>query len=61
MRPERDLGEQLAQLGFTLEAQGKHLKWRHANGRLLVTSVSPSDHRAFDNILRDARRVARKV
>jgi hypothetical protein len=52
------LQDTLESMGFTLEGRRKHLRWRHRNGGLLITSVTPSDHRAARNIIRDAKRVA---
>ncbi len=35
---------------------GRHIKIRFPNGRMVVVSVSPSDHRALMNIKADIRR-----
>lgn len=45
---------------FVLIRTGKHRIYRHkVTGKLLVTSITPSDHRALQNIERDARKASR--
>jgi len=42
---------------FTLKrSSGKHLVWQHANGAMVTTAKTASDHRALKNITRDIRR-----
>jgi hypothetical protein len=56
----RDLQNLIKLMGFTILSyeQGKHHKYRLATPkgeRLLVTSVSASDHRAMQNITKQLR------
>src|SRR6266496_2312134 len=48
----------LAELGFILIRKNKHFIYRHTNGQQLVVSNSSSDHRATENVLADARKIA---
>jgi hypothetical protein len=45
-------------LGWTIERTSKHLMWRGPNGERVVTSFSPSDHRALHRMKADLRRAA---
>jgi hypothetical protein len=56
----RDLQNLIKSMGFTIlsREQGKHHKYRLATPkgeRLLITSVSASDHRAMQNITKQLR------
>ncbi len=54
---DRDIEKRITDAGFELARSRKHLIWKDAEGRTLVTANSPSDHRAGSNILRDLDRV----
>lgn len=49
-----------ARYGFVLWRIGKHAIWRNAVGRTVVTSTSPSDHRADANMEHEFRRAQRR-
>lgn len=47
--------------GWRIDGQGKHLRWFAPDGiGIVVTSATPSDHRALHNIKRDLRRAGLK-
>lgn len=52
----RDLYRLMEAAGFQVLRTGKHLLWGHPCGARVVTSQSPSDHRAIQN----CRQVVRK-
>lgn len=37
--------------------QGNKCIWKHIGGAIIVTSLTPSDHRAIKNIRRDIKKV----
>lgn len=41
--------------GWVFDTGGKHIKGKHPNGQRATVSVSPSDHRALQNIKRDLK------
>lgn len=58
--PEEEFRRLLRESRAELVASGKHLKFRLPNGRILVMSRTPSDHRAWQNILRDLKRLLKE-
>ena len=42
--------------GWRVEVGGRHLKWRGPKGQLVVSAITPSDHRALMNIKSDLRK-----
>lgn len=57
MSIEKQISNHLRSIGAVLVRSKKHNVWRLRNGRILVTSQSPSDFRAFNNVLRDIKRL----
>jgi len=43
------------QQGWQFDRHKNHIKGKHPDGKTTTISVSPSDKRAFQNILRDLR------
>lgn len=56
----RALCDALARAGF-VRREGRHVVYRHATGRTVVLSRTPSDARAFRNERADVRRALRAV
>jgi hypothetical protein len=55
----RPIARRLRREGWTVEPVKGHIKWRDADGNLMVTSSStPNDQRAITNARRDVRRAA---
>jgi len=57
--PEEEVKRLLRESRAELVASGKHLKFRLPSGMILVMSRTPSDRRAWQNILRDLKRLLR--
>ena len=45
--------------GFFISRKGKHLVWKNRDGATVVTSRTPSDHRALKNIESLVRKIRR--
>lgn len=56
MSIEKQITNHMRSIGAVLLRHKKHNVWQLANGRLIVTSQSPSDYRAFSNVLGDIKR-----
>lgn len=49
--------EALRELGFLFVRANKHEIWVHSSGRMMSTSKTASDRRAWKNILSQARKI----
>lgn len=58
--PEEEVRRLLRESGAEQVPSGKHLKFRFPNGKTLIMSRTPSDRRAWQNILRDLKRILRE-
>ncbi len=56
MSTQKQVSNHMRSIGAVLVRSNKHNVWKLTNGRVVVTSQSPSDHRAFRNVLRDIKR-----
>lgn len=54
--PDRELTRAAQDRGFSLHRMSSHAVWRHPSGVQVVTSRTPSDHRALRNAIRDMDR-----
>jgi hypothetical protein len=53
------LRRQYERLGWRVHRTSKHLAWHGPNGERVVTSLTPSDRYAVDQMKRDLRRAMR--
>lgn len=59
-REMRSLVDEYRALGWTIEHTRKHrIRWKSPTGRVVISSSSPSDGRAFKNHEATLRRVER--
>jgi len=56
MSIEKQITNHMRSIGAVLVRSKNHNVWRLKNGRIVVTSCTPSDWRAFKNTLKDIRR-----
>jgi hypothetical protein len=56
MSIEKEILHYMGSVGAVLVRSKRHNVWRLPNGRVVVTSQSPSDFRVFKNIVRDVKR-----
>ena len=56
----RKLFKELKRRGWTISTGGKHYKVRHPLGGFISVSVSPSDHHAYNNILKDIKHLEKE-
>jgi hypothetical protein len=57
MNIEKQIYSHLLSIGAALVRNKRHNVWRLRNGRMLVTSQSPSRRHAFNQVLRDIKRL----
>ncbi len=58
-RDLRELAQSLEGKGWKIEASTKHIKWLSPGGQIVISSATPSDHRAMKNHLSLIKRAER--
>jgi hypothetical protein len=61
MSIEKQISNHLQSIGAVLVRSKRHNVWRLPNGRVIVTSQSPSRRHAFNHELRDIKRAEAAV
>jgi len=56
MSTEKQIANHMQSIGAVLIRRSKHNVWRLSNGRIVVTSCTPSCRHAFNQVLRDIKR-----
>ena len=59
-RIPREVREELRKLGFVLARAKRHYIYKHPSGASVSVSASPSNKRAYGNLISDARRMLRE-
>lgn len=55
--PQTEFRNLLRQHNFTLVSQNKHYKYSDGKGRILVVAKTPSDHFAYNSMIRDLKAI----